>query len=82
MEIVVTQEILATTASVCRTLSRSSGHLILSGPAGSGKLESMFLACTFLNIKVATITPVKNYSLEDFCNDIKMVQAYLIVNQV
>lgn len=82
MEIVVTQEILSTTASVCRALSRPSGHLILSGLAGSGKLESMFIAGTFLNIKMATITPVKNYGLDDFYNDIKMVRRILEWNRV
>lgn len=73
MEIVVTQDILFATASICRTLSRSGGHLVLSGLAGTGKLESLFLTCTYLNIKLATITPSRNYDMEEFYNDIKMV---------
>lgn len=69
----ITDTLLDTTASICRTLSRNESHILLAGPMGSNKIDSLYIACTFLGIKLASITPVKNYNINDFYNDLKMV---------
>lgn len=73
MYTVVNDLLLETTASICRTLSRSESHVLLAGPTGSLKVDALHIACTYLGIKIATITPVKNYNMNDFYNDLKMV---------
>lgn len=70
---VVNDLLLETTASICRTLSRSESHLVLTGPTGSMKIDALHIACTYLGIKIASITPAKNYNMNDFYNDLKMV---------
>lgn len=60
-------------ASICRTLSRFESHVLLVGPTGSIKIDALHIACTYLGIKIATITPIKNYSMIDFYNDLKTV---------
>lgn len=71
--VVVHQGILDTTANVCRVISRPNSHLLVVGLTGSGKRECIHVACTYLNIKLMTITPLKNYSIDDFFSDLKMV---------
>lgn len=73
MENVIGPELLETTASICRALSRESTHLILVGMVGCGKMESLHIACNVLSIKLLTVIPVKSYDIEDFYADIKIV---------
>lgn len=73
MRTVVTDLLLDTIASICRTIARDETHIVLAGPTGSIKFDALHIACTYLGIKMATITPVKNYSTQDFYNDLKMV---------
>lgn len=71
--VIVHQGILQTTADICRVISRLDSHLLIVGLAGSGKLECIHISCTYLNIKLMTITPSKNYAIDDFFSDLKMV---------
>lgn len=71
---VVNDLLLETTASICRTLSRLESHIVLAGPTGTLKTDSLHIACAHLAIKIASITPVKNYNTNDFYNDLKMVR--------
>lgn len=73
LDTVITESILEITASICRILSRSESHVLLVGPTGSSKIDALHVACTYLGIKIASITPFKNYSLTNFYNDLKMV---------
>lgn len=77
--LVVHDGILRTTANICRVISRPELHLLIVGLIGSGKLECIHIACTYLNVKLTTITPLKNYSIDDFFSDLKMVQ--IITNE-
>lgn len=70
---VVHQGILRTTANICRVISRPDSHLLIVGLTGSAKLECIHIACTYLNQKLMTITPLKGYSIDDFFSDLKMV---------
>lgn len=70
---VVDQMLLDTIASICRTLSKPESHVLLAGPSGSIKFDALHIACTYLGIKIASITPVKNYNMNDFYNDLKVV---------
>lgn len=69
----ISDEVLSTTAPICRILSRPESHLVLVGSAGSGKVESVHIACTHLNVKLLTLSLVKNYSMDDFFADLKLV---------
>lgn len=73
LDIVITESILETTAAICRILSRCESHVLLVGPTGSGKLDALHITCTYLNVKFASITPSRNYNINDFYNDLKMV---------
>lgn len=70
---IVGPEFLQSTASICRALSRPATHLVLLGMAGSGKMESLHIACNILNIKLVSVIPIRNYGIEDFYGDIKIV---------
>lgn len=72
LQVVIGPELLQLTSSICRALSRPATHAILVGAAGSGKDESLHIACNILNIKLMSVTPVRNYSLDDFYGDIKL----------
>lgn len=73
MRAVVSDLLLETVAAICRTFARNESHILLAGPTGSMKFDALHLACTHLGIKMITITPVKNYSINDFYNDLKTV---------
>lgn len=70
---VVNDLLLETTASICRTLSRFESHVLLTGPTGSITIDALHIACTYLGIKIVTVTPIKNYNMNDFYNDLKTV---------
>lgn len=69
----ISDELLNATASICRVLSRPESHLVLVGSAGGGKIECIHIACTQLYIKFFTLSLVKNYSMDDFFADLKLV---------
>lgn len=73
MELPITKDILHLTANISCVLSQSGKNLLLCGMNGSGRKESMHIACSFLQIKVFSPVPVKNYKIEDFYNDLRMV---------
>lgn len=70
---VVSDLLLETIAAICRTFARNESHILLAGPTGSIKFDALHIACTFLGIKMITITPAKNYNINDFYNDLKTV---------
>lgn len=73
MELPITEDILHLTSFVCNVLSQPGRNLLLCGTNGSGRTESMHIGCSFLQIKVFSPIPVKNYKIEDFYNDLRMV---------
>lgn len=74
---VVNELLLETTASICRALSRIESHVLLAGPTGSIKNDALHIACIYLGIKFTSITPVKQYNINDFYNDLKMVRDFV-----
>lgn len=74
---VINEPLLQTTISICRALSRLESHVLLAGPTGSDKIEALHIACTYMGIKFVSITPVKNFNMNDFYNDLKMVRIEL-----
>lgn len=73
MELPVTNDILRLTSLICCVLSQPGKNLLLCGMNGSGRKESMHIACTFLQIKIFSPVPVRNYKIEDFFNDLRTV---------
>ena len=73
MDVPITKDILRLTSYVCDVLSQPGKNLLLCGINGSGRKESMHIGCTFLQIKIFSPIPVKNYKIEDFYNDLRMV---------
>lgn len=74
---VINEPLLETTISICRALSRLESHVLLAGPTGSDKIDALHIACTYMGIKFVSITPVKNFNMNDFYNDLKMVRMIL-----
>lgn len=74
LQAVIGPELFQMSASICRALCRPKTHLILLGMAGCGMMESLHISCNVLNIKMLSVTPVKNYAMEDFYSDIKIVR--------
>lgn len=72
IDLPVTQELTKSVASVVRALSRPGANLCLAGKLGSGRFESVVLACTILNIKVFYPQVTRSYSINDFSNDLKL----------
>lgn len=68
----ITSTLLNATASVCRSLSKKESNIILCGEIGSGRKESLHIACAILHIKIFYPQPIRNYSLNEFYNDIKI----------
>lgn len=58
--------------SSCAAGGGGSGNLVLCGPSGSGRTAALHLACTHLGVRVCTVVPVRGYSLDHFCGDLKM----------
>lgn len=73
IDLPVTQELLRYVASIVRALSRPGSNICLAGKLGSGRFESVVLACTILNIKIFYPQVTRNYSLNDFSNDLRLV---------
>lgn len=72
IDLPVTQELMKSIASVVRALSRPGANICLAGKLGSGRFESVVLSCTILNIKVFYPQVTRNYSLNDFSNDLRL----------
>lgn len=68
----VTMEMTKSIASIVRALSRPGTNICIAGKTGSGRFESTVLACTILNIKIFYPQVTKNYSMNDFSNDLKV----------
>lgn len=73
IDLPVTQELTKSVASIVRALSRPGANICLVGKLGSGRYESVVLACTILNIKIFFPQVTRNYSNNDFSNDLKIV---------
>ncbi|KAJ6628053.1 Cytoplasmic dynein 2 heavy chain 1, partial [Pseudolycoriella hygida] len=83
IELPITRDILHLTSFVCSVLSQPGKHILLCGMNGSGRKDSLHVVCTFLQIKIFSPTPVKNYKIEDFYNDLRMVmQTSVLEDQV
>lgn len=72
IDLPITQELTKSVASMIRALSRPGTNICLAGKLGSGRFESVVLACTILNIKIFFPQVTRNYSLNDFANDLKL----------
>lgn len=72
IDLPITQELTKSVASIVRALSRPGTNICLAGKLGSGRFESVVLACTILNIKIFYPQVTRNYSLNDFSNDLKL----------
>uniref|UniRef100_A0A182NV76 Cytoplasmic dynein 2 heavy chain 1 n=1 Tax=Anopheles dirus TaxID=7168 RepID=A0A182NV76_9DIPT len=62
-----------TIAAICRALSRPFANLVITGRAGSGRLQALYAACTMLNVRVAYPQMSRHYSVGEFNNDLKIV---------
>lgn len=83
IDLPVTQEIEKSVASVVRALSRPGTNICLAGKLGSGRFESVVLACTILNIKIFYPQVTRNYTINDFSNDLKIaMQTCALENEV
>lgn len=83
IDIPITVEVMKAVSSIVRALCRPGTSLCLSGKIGSGRFESTVLACTLLNIKIFYPQVTKDYSLNDFYNDLKLsMQICGIENEV
>lgn len=69
----ITTELLSQTAIMSRLLSRIGVHILLIGRPGYRCIDSLYLAATFLSSKVYIPQGIRNYSLTDFYNDLKLV---------
>lgn len=70
-------------SSLVRALSRPQTNICLCGKIGSGRFESTVLACTILDIKIFYPQVTKDYSVNDFYNDLKLtMQICGIENEV
>lgn len=72
IDLPVTQELAKSVASLVRSLSRPGTNICIAGKLGSGRFESVVLACSILNIKIFYPQVTRNYSLSDFSNDLKL----------
>lgn len=72
IDIPVTIELMKSVSSIIRALTRPGTNICLAGKLGSGRFESTIIACTILNIKIFYPQVTKNYSLNDFSNDLKL----------
>lgn len=73
IDLPVTNELMKSVASMVRALSRPGTNICLAGKLGSGRFESTVLACTLLNVKIFYPQVTKNYSLNEFVNDLRLV---------
>lgn len=72
IDIPVTNELMKSVSSIIRALSRPGKNICLAGKLGSGRFESTIIACTILNIKIFYPQITRNYSMNDFSNDLKL----------
>lgn len=72
IDLPVTVELMKSVSSMIRALTRSEKNICLAGKLGSGRFESTVIACTLLNIKIFYPQVTKNYSINDFSNDLKL----------
>lgn len=77
LETPITDDLLRTTETICGVLSRPETNLLICGVSGSGRTEALHIAGTILHIKIASLSPVANYKLDDFYNDLRMVFIFL-----
>ncbi|XP_021709178.1 cytoplasmic dynein 2 heavy chain 1 [Aedes aegypti] len=73
VDIPMSETFLDTVSAMVRVLSRPQANLVLCGRIGSCRLEALYVASSMLNIKVAFPQTTKNYTINDFNNDIKIV---------
>lgn len=72
IDLPVTSELRKSVSSMVRALTRPGKHVCTVGKLGSGRFESTMIACTILNIKIFYPQVTKNYSVNDFSNDLKL----------
>lgn len=73
IDLPVTNELMKAVSSMVRALSRPSTNICLAGKLGSGRFESTVLACTLLNVKLFQPQVTKNYAVNEFINDLRLV---------
>lgn len=79
----MTPEFLRSVSSVVRALSRPGSNICISGMLGSGRFDSVAVACTLLNMTMMFPNMVENYSSNDFTNDLKSaMQACGLENKI
>lgn len=67
-----TEEIVQTVSALCRAVSRPFTNIVLCGKNGSGRSESLYIACTIMQVKIFLPQTVSAYSLNEFYNDLKL----------
>lgn len=67
----ITYEFLRSVSSVVRALSRPGSNICLSGKLGSGRFDSVSVACTKLNMTMMFLNMIENYPSNDLTNDFK-----------
>lgn len=78
-----TYEFLRSVASIVRALSRQGSNICLAGKLGSGRFDSVSVACTMLNMTMMHPNMIENYSANDFTNDLKLaMQACAFENKI
>jgi len=58
---------------ICRILKLTDSHMLLVGLGGSGKMALCQLACYIMNIDAYTIEIKKNFSLDDWKDELKKI---------
>ena len=70
-------------SSIIRALCRPESNICVCGKLKSGRFEATALACTILNIKIFYLQVTKDYNLNDFYNDLKLVmQTCALENEI
>ncbi|XP_058067024.1 cytoplasmic dynein 2 heavy chain 1 [Anopheles bellator] len=61
-----------TVAAISRALVRPSVNLVLAGRTGSGRLQALYTACTWLGMKVTVPQLGRQYGQAEFSADLKL----------
>lgn len=70
----ITTELLQQIAVVSRSILRPGTSIVLVGQPGCRRTESLYLTAQLLACKIVLPQGIKNYSLADFYNDLKLVK--------
>ncbi|XP_058460067.1 cytoplasmic dynein 2 heavy chain 1 [Malaya genurostris] len=72
VDVPCSEDFIETVASIVRVLSRPQSNLVMCGKIGSCRLEALYVAASMLNVKVVFPQTSRNYSINEFNNDLKI----------